>query len=44
MARIKGTVPTPMTIAINLFFNPKRKKEKGFRVVFGLPVMVTLLE
>ena len=39
MAKINGTVPTPMTIAINLFFNPIRKKEKKLRVGFGFTAM-----
>jgi hypothetical protein len=39
MARIKGTVPTPITMAINLFFNPIRKEECGLRAGFGFSVM-----
>ncbi len=46
MARISGTVPTPITMAINLFFNPIRKKEKELRADFrfsvtGHPVRVS---
>jgi hypothetical protein len=39
MARINGTVPTPITMAINLFFNPIRKKDKRLRSGFGFTVM-----
>ena len=38
MARINGIVPTPITMAINLFFNPIRKKEKELRADFGFSV------
>ncbi len=42
MARISGTVPTAITMAIILLFNPNRKKENGLRVAWGLSVIVTL--
>ena len=38
MARINGTVPTPITMTINLFFNPIRKKEKELRADFRFSV------
>lgn len=38
MAKINGTVPTPITTAINLFFNPIRKKGKELRADFRFSV------